>query len=213
MSVRGYSDGPQNSFHHHRSAALRRTRRGGQRVVHGSRLWEPVWVQFARQVDVRSLVAYTIAKARDVSGGGAAALMPAKIKCAIALSIATGAIALAGCWPFHSNQETQQQKFIQALNRGNGAQASQIWLNMDANSRADFSHSQGMQPNFSSDEVQKQVMQHYQDKMGADDSEESIERPTPYLDLGGLESLPGYVGPSGAAPQSVTAPAQNAPSD
>jgi hypothetical protein len=172
-----------------------------------------VWVQFARQVDVRSLVAYTIAKARDVSGGGAAALMPAKIKCAIALSIATGAIALAGCWPFHSNQETQQQKFIQALNRGNGAQASQIWLNMDANSRADFSHSQGMQPNLSSDEAQKQVMQHYQDKMGADDSEESIERPTPYLDLGGLESLPGYVGPSGAAPQSVTAPAQNAPSD
>jgi hypothetical protein len=56
-------------------------------------------------------------------------------------------------------------------------------------------------------------MQHYQDKMGADDSEESIERPTPYLDLGGLKSLPGYVGRSGAPAQSVTTPAQNAPSN
>ncbi len=98
------------------------------------------------------------------------------------------------------------------MNHGNGAQASQIWLNMDARSRADFEHSQGMRPNLSPDEVQKQVMQHYQDKMGADDSNESIERPTPYVDLGGLESLPGYVGPSGAPPQSVTVPTQNAPS-
>ncbi len=139
--------------------------------------------------------------------------MPAKIKRAIALSIATSAIALTGCWPFHSNQETQQQKFIEALNRGNGAQASQIWLTMDANSRADFAHSQGMHPNLSSDEVRKQVMQHYQDKMGADDNGESIDRPTPYLNLGGLESLPGYVGRSGAPPPSVTVPAQSAPSN
>ena len=185
----------------------------GQRVVHGSRLWEPAWVRLVWQVDVRSLVAYTVANARDVSGGGAAALMPAKIKRAIALSIATCAIALAGCWPFHSNQETQQQKFIEAMNHGNGAQASQIWLNMDANSRADFAHNQGMRPNLSPDEVQKQVMQHYQDKMGADDSEESIDRPAPYVHLGGLQSLPEYVGPSGAPPQSVTVPTQNAPSN
>ncbi len=139
--------------------------------------------------------------------------MPGKIKRAIALSIATCAIALAGCWPFHSNQETQQQKFIEALNRGNGAQASQIWLHMDAKSRAEFAHNQGMQPNLSSDEVQKQVMQHYQENMGDDDSGESIERPTPYLDLGGLQSLPGYVGQSGVTAQSVTAPAPNAPSN
>ena len=210
MSVRGCSDGPQNSFHRHRSAALRIPR--GFNAPAGW-LWEREWVQFARQVDVRGLVAYTIAKARGVSGAAAAALMPGKIKRAIALSIATGAIALAGCWPFHSNQETQQQKFIEALNHGNGAQASQIWLHMDANSRAEFAHSQGMHPNLSSDEVQKQVMQHYQDKMGGDDSGESIERPTPYLDLGGLQSLPGYVGRSGAPAQSVTAPAPNAPSN
>jgi len=139
--------------------------------------------------------------------------MPAKIKRAIALSIATGAMALAGCWPFHSNQETQQQKFMEAMNHGNGAQASQIWLNMDAKSRADFAHSQGMQPNLSPDEVKKQLMQHYIDKMDVNDTGESIEQPTPNVHLGGLESLPEYVGPSGAAPQSVTVPTQNAPSN
>ena len=137
--------------------------------------------------------------------------MPAKIKRAIALSIAACAIALAGCWPFHSNQETQQQRFIEAMNHGNGAQASQIWLHMDAKSRADFAHNQGMQPNLSPDEVKQQLMQHYQGKLGANDGGESIDRPTPNVHLGGLESLPEYVGPSGAAPQSVTVPAQNAP--
>jgi len=137
--------------------------------------------------------------------------MSAKINRAIALSIAACAIALAGCWPFHSNEETQQQKFIEALNRGNGAQASQIWLHMDAKSRADFAHSQGMQPNLSSDEVKKQLMQHYSDQTGAGDSDESIERPTLNANPGGLQNLPEYIGPSGAAPDSVTVPEQNAP--
>ena len=139
--------------------------------------------------------------------------MPARIKYAIVLSIATCVIALAGCWSFHSHQETQQQQFMEAIDHGNGAQANQIWLNMDAKSRADFAHSQGMQPNLSPDEVKKQVMQHYMDKMGGDDSEESIEQPTPNVHLGGLESLPEWVGPSGAPPQSVTVPAQTAPSN
>jgi hypothetical protein len=141
--------------------------------------------------------------------------MPAKIQRAFAVSIAACAITLAGCWPFHSHQETQQQKFMEAINHGNGAQASQIWLNMDANSRADFAHSQGMQPDLSPDQVKKQVTQHYLEKMGATENEgdESIEQPTPNVHLGGLESLPEYVGPSGAPPQSVTVPTENPPSN
>ncbi len=139
--------------------------------------------------------------------------MREKIRHASVLSIAACAIALAGCWPFHSNQETQQQKFMDALNHGNSAQASQIWLNMDAKSREDFAHGNGMQPNLSPDEVKKQMMQHYQDEMGGSDTGGSVERPAPYVHLGGLESLPGYAGPSGAPPQSATAPAQNAPSN
>ena len=95
-------------------------------------------------------------------------------------SIAACAIVLAGC-----SHETQQQKFMDAMSHGNSAQASQIWLHMDARSRADFSHNEGMQPNTSPDDVKKQVMQHYQDKLGEEDSGkevdsgETIEKPTP----------------------------------
>jgi hypothetical protein len=131
--------------------------------------------------------------------------MRAKIKRVIVLSV--GVIALAGC-----HQETQQQKFIDAMNHGNGAQANQIWLHMDAKSRQQFAHSQGMEPNVAPDEVQKQVMQHYQDKMGDEDSQQTVERPTPNVHLGGLQSLPEWVEPSGA-PQAVTVPTQNEPSN
>ena len=135
--------------------------------------------------------------------------MPAKIQRVFAFSVVACGIALAGC-----SHQTQQQKFVDAMNHGNGAQANQIWLHMDARSRADFSHSQGMQPETSPDDVKKQVMQHYQDKTGENqDSGESIEKPTPNVHLGGLESLPEWVGPTGAPPQAVTAPTQNDPSN
>ena len=91
--------------------------------------------------------------------------MPEKIHRAFVFSIVACAIVLAGC----SSHETQQQKFVDAMSHGNSAQASQIWLHMDAKSRADFSHSEGMQPNTSPDDVKKQVMQHYQDEMGKQD--------------------------------------------
>jgi hypothetical protein len=134
--------------------------------------------------------------------------MPAKIQRAFVFSIVTSAIALAGCW----SHETQQQKFVDAMSHGNSAQASQIWLHMDAKSRADFSHNEGMTPNSSPDDVKKQVMQHYQDKMGGDeDSDETVEKPTPNVHLGGLESLPEWVGPTGAPPQAVTVPPETAP--
>ena len=134
--------------------------------------------------------------------------MPAKIQRAFVFSIVICAIELAGCW----SHETQQQKFVDAMNHGNGAQASQIWLHMDAKSRADFSHNEGMTPNTSPDDVKKQVMQHYQDKLGGDeDNDESVEKPTPNVHLGGLESLPEWVGPTGAPPQAVTVPPETAP--
>jgi hypothetical protein len=138
-------------------------------------------------------------------------MMAEKIKLTFVIAIAASAIFLAGCWPFH--KETDQQKFMDAMNHGNSAQASQIWLGMDANSRADFAHSQGMQPNLSPDEVKKQLTQHYIDKMGGGDSDETIEQPSPNVHLGGLESLPEWVGPTGAPPQAVTLPTQNEPSN
>jgi hypothetical protein len=148
-----------------------------------------------------------------------AVLMPEKIQRAILLSIAACAFAIAGC-----SHETQQQKFVEAISHGDSAQASQIWLHMDAKSRADFSHSEGMEPNLSQDEVKKQVMQHYQDEMDKEDvgakegdsgneggDTETITNPAPSVHLGGLESLPEWVGPTGAPPQSVTVPPTTAP--
>ncbi len=135
--------------------------------------------------------------------------MRTKIRFTFTFLIAASAIVLAGCW----HRETDQQKFMEAMNHGNSAQASQIWLNMDPKSRADFSHSQGMQPTLSPDQLKKQVSQHYMDKTGATDSDETIEQPTPNVHLGGLESLPEYNAPSGAPPQTVTVPTQNEPSN
>jgi hypothetical protein len=135
--------------------------------------------------------------------------MRAKIRPTFLFLIAASATILAGCW----HRETDQQKFMEAMNHGNSAQASQIWLNMDAKSRADFAHSQGMQPMLSQEQIRKQVSQHYMDKTGATDNEETIERPTPNVHLGGLESLPEYTAPSGAPPQAVTVPTQNEPSN
>ena len=100
------------------------------------------------------------------------------------------------------------------MNHGNSAQASQIWLHMNAKSRADFAHSQGIQPNLSPDEVKKQVAQHYldKDKTGAEDSGETIEQ-APTVHLGGLETLPGYAGPAGPSTESGPAPTQTEPSN
>jgi hypothetical protein len=122
------------------------------------------------------------------------------------------AVVLAGCWPWHK-KESQQQKFMDALNRGNGAEASQIWLSMDADSRAAFAHNEGMHPNIPSDEVKKKIMKHYMDQKGVEEGAETVEQPAPYVRAGGLESLPEYVGPSGAPPQAVTVPPKTAPAN
>jgi len=59
------------------------------------------------------------------------------------------------------------------MNHGQRGAGQPDWLHMDAKSRADFSHSEGMQPVTSPDDVKKQVMQHYQDKLGSDDENEN----------------------------------------
>jgi hypothetical protein len=138
--------------------------------------------------------------------------MQSNRKRALKIWFAATALSLAGCWPWH-HKETQQQQFMEALNHGNAAQASQIWLKMDAGSRSAFAHSEGMNPSMSSDDVKKQVMMHQAAKMGFDvgQGDESIEQVSPTVGTGGLESLPEYVGPSGAPPQSVTVPTRNEP--
>lgn len=60
----------------------------------------------------------------------------------LALTLAAG---VAGCSLFHHG-ESAPQKFLDALNRGNAAQASQMWLNMSADDREELSHNQGIKP-------------------------------------------------------------------
>ena len=102
---------------------------------------------------------------------------------------------------------------MDALNRGNGAEANQIWLGMDAESRAAFAHNEGMHANVPPDEVKNKIAKHYLEQMGIKDESETVEEPAPYVHTGGLESLPEYVGPSGAPPQAVTVPTKTAPPD
>lgn len=130
----------------------------------------------------------------------------------LVIVVAVVAVMFVGCWPWHK-KESQQQKFMDAMNRGNGAEANQIWLNMDADSRAAFAHNEGMQPNTPPDEVKKQIMKHYMEQMGATDSDEGEVEPAPSVHPGGLESLREYVGPSGAPPQTVTVPNQTTPAN
>ena len=127
----------------------------------------------------------------------------------ILLSVTALAIVLAGC-----SGRTQQQKFVDAMNHGNSAQASQIWLHMDPKSREDFAHNQGVSPNASPDDVKKQIMQHYADKSGGENEDDGeVENPAPSVHLGGLESLPEWVGPTGAPPEKATVPTMTQPSN
>jgi hypothetical protein len=67
-------------------------------------------------------------------------------------------LALSGCSLFHSGP-TPQQQFLDALNRGNSAQASQIWLGMTPDDRDKFRRGEGLTPAVSSDEVNKILSQ------------------------------------------------------
>jgi hypothetical protein len=62
------------------------------------------------------------------------------------------ATVLAGACSLH-HAESPQQQFMEAVERGNTAQASQIWLSMSAADRANFSHGTGFKPQTSPADV------------------------------------------------------------
>ncbi len=114
---------------------------------------------------------------------------------------AAACIAAAGCWPWHKT-ETPQQQFIEALNRGQSAQASQIWLRMSPEDKIKFAHGQGMAPGTSPEDVKKLVLQHYENQTeGAPGGgEETVESLGTNVGGAGLQNLPGPAQPSQAAP-------------
>jgi hypothetical protein len=124
------------------------------------------------------------------------------LKPAVRIVVAAACIAAAGCWPWHTS-ETPQQRFIEALSRGQSAQASQIWLHMSPADKIKFAQSQGMQPGTQPDEVKKLVLQHYEDKAqgteGAQQSgSETVEGLGTSAGGAGLQNLPSLSQPSQA---------------
>jgi len=115
----------------------------------------------------------------------------------VALVIALAA-ALGGC--SHNQAETPQQHFLEALKRGNSAQASQIWLQMTPEERVKFERGQGLQPAMSPKEMQQDVMRRVMEEAAGDAPDQpSVTPPSG----GGLSDLPQYLKsapPAGASP-------------
>ncbi len=129
--------------------------------------------------------------------------------------IAAAVLALApasfgGCSLTHHDATTPQQQFMTALQHGNGAAMNQIWLNMSAEDRANFSHSQGFKPVTSPDEIKSKLQEAIAAKnqggdadapsfAAADGSEQQTEIPTVNTGGGGIDSLPGLAASSAPA--------------
>jgi len=104
---------------------------------------------------------------------------------------------------FHHGEPPQQQ-FMNALNRGDGAQASQLWLKMSAKDRSNFTHGIGIQNTPNKDDIEKALLKHQQDeakKEGEDPDDmnagdggdtDSGQVEVPGAPAGGLSNLPLY---------------------
>jgi hypothetical protein len=110
------------------------------------------------------------------------------------------AFALAGCWPFGHSGPTPQQQYLDALNHGHSAEASQIWLTMSPADRAKWARSEGVSPQVSPDEIKKQVMQHYQDEAGSEQEGDSGVTQIVPAGGAGLQNLPSIAPPPNSAP-------------
>ncbi|HVA76737.1 MAG TPA: hypothetical protein VNF27_02515 [Candidatus Binataceae bacterium] len=109
------------------------------------------------------------------------------------------AIALAGCWPFGNHGPTVQQQYLDALNHGHSAEASQIWLNMSSEDREKWARSEGVSPQVSPAEVKKQVMQHYQDEVGSEQEGDTGVTQIAPAGGAGLQNLPSLTAPPNSA--------------
>ncbi len=110
------------------------------------------------------------------------------------------AFALSGCWPFGHSGPTPQQQYLDALNHGHSAEASQIWLNMSPDDRAKWARSEGVSPQVSPDEIKKQVMQHYQDEAGSEQEGDSGVTQIVPAGGAGLQNLPSIAAPQNSPP-------------
>ncbi|HTQ24819.1 MAG TPA: hypothetical protein VMI09_08985 [Candidatus Binataceae bacterium] len=109
----------------------------------------------------------------------------------IAIALAACAIFLAGCW----NRTPAQQEYFDALKRGNSAQASQLWLQMTPDQRAQFERGEGIRPSVSHGDVQQAIDEHYSEQDDDGSTPKQVELAPPG---GGLQDLPAYLKSNGA---------------
>ncbi len=125
---------------------------------------------------------------------------------AAALTLAMA--ALAGCWPLGHPSPPPQQQYLDALQRGNAAEASQIWLRMTPQERMKFERGEDIRPSVSPQNVQHAISEHYADQ--AEDDNNPSPKQLELAPQSGLQDLPTYLqeyGGGGLAPQSAPAPA------
>jgi len=118
---------------------------------------------------------------------------------ALGLIVLAASIA-GGCSLFHRNQKTPQQEFVDALNRGNSAEATQIWFQMSPGDRNKLRRGYGITPAVSPEQAMKLLNQ-----AQVNESERPI---TIAPDLGAsLMRLPALATPPPAAAASPDSPA------
>lgn len=77
----------------------------------------------------------------------------------------------AGCSLFH--HDSPQQKFMDALNRGNGAEASQRWLTMSEEDRSNLSHNIGFRREVNQGDVQRELIKHQKEEAAKNGDEDA----------------------------------------
>jgi hypothetical protein len=121
-------------------------------------------------------------------------------------------IGAPGCSLFHHGDSPQQQ-FMSALNRGDGAQASELWLKMSAKDRSNFSHDIGFKSTPDQDDGAHALIKHQEDQQkkedaddpddtssGDDSDSDSVQVQAPEVPIGVISNLPLY------NPQTISAP-------
>jgi hypothetical protein len=73
------------------------------------------------------------------------------------------AAGISACSLFH--RTTPQQKLLDALNRGNGIQANEIWRSMSQKDRVKFNRGEGFKPAVSPEQVVKKLTEMSPDEM------------------------------------------------
>ena len=113
--------------------------------------------------------------------------------------MSVAASIVSGCSLLHRNQETPQQKFVDALNRGNSVEASRIWIQMSQDDRNKLRRGEGVAPAVSPEQAMKILNQ-----AQAKESETPV---TLAPDLGaGLMRLPAIASPPPAEGAPVASP-------